>query len=86
MAVTPTPASPSGSYQMTPHDEWDYDGINEMIPGRRHEVNGAKHDVLVHFDRNGFAYTMDQASGELLVAKKYDPAVKLGESRDGSGE
>ncbi|MER8973947.1 MULTISPECIES: methanol/ethanol family PQQ-dependent dehydrogenase [unclassified Mesorhizobium] len=62
-------------YQMTPHDEWDYDGINEMILIDGMEVNGAKHDVLVHFDRNGFAYTMDRATGELLVAKKYDPAV-----------
>ncbi|TIT54723.1 MAG: PQQ-dependent dehydrogenase, methanol/ethanol family, partial [Mesorhizobium sp.] len=62
-------------YQMTPHDEWDYDGINEMILVDGMEVGGAKHDVLVHFDRNGFAYTMDRASGELLVAKKYDPAV-----------
>ncbi|MER8536150.1 methanol/ethanol family PQQ-dependent dehydrogenase [Mesorhizobium sp. M1005] len=62
-------------YQMTPHDEWDYDGINEMILVDGMEVNGTKHDVLVHFDRNGFAYTMDRATGELLVAKKYDPAV-----------
>ncbi|MER9657138.1 methanol/ethanol family PQQ-dependent dehydrogenase [Mesorhizobium sp. M0152] len=62
-------------YQMTPHDEWDFDGINEMILVDGMEVNGAKRDVLVHFDRNGFAYTMDRATGELLVAKKYDPAV-----------
>ena len=62
-------------YQMTPHDEWDYDGINEMILVDGMEVNGAKHDVLVHFDRNGFAYTMDRATGDLLVAKKYDPSV-----------
>ncbi|WP_027169433.1 methanol/ethanol family PQQ-dependent dehydrogenase [Mesorhizobium sp. WSM3224] len=62
-------------YQMTPHDEWDYDGINEMILVDDMEVKGKKHDVLVHFDRNGFAYTMDRATGELLVAKKYDPAV-----------
>src|SRR3546814_7361625 len=32
-------------------------------------------DVLVHFDRNGFAYTIDRGTGELLVAEKYDPAV-----------
>ncbi|WP_181872557.1 lanthanide-dependent methanol dehydrogenase XoxF5 [Phyllobacterium bourgognense] len=62
-------------YQMTPHDEWDYDGINEMILADGIEVDGKPRDVLVHFDRNGFAYTMDRASGELLVAKKYDPAV-----------
>ncbi len=62
-------------YQMTPHDEWDYDGVNENILVDAMEVNGAKHDVLVHFDRNGFAYTMDRGTGELLVAKKYDPTV-----------
>jgi PQQ-dependent dehydrogenase (methanol/ethanol family) len=62
-------------YQMTPHDEWDYDGVNEMILVDGMQVNGAAHDVLVHFDRNGFAYTLDRASGELLVAKKYDPKV-----------
>jgi PQQ-dependent dehydrogenase (methanol/ethanol family) len=62
-------------YQMTPHDEWDYDGVNEMILVDGMDVNGKKHDVLVHFDRNGFAYTLDRDNGALLVAKKYDPAV-----------
>jgi len=62
-------------YQMTPHDEWDYDGVNEMILVDGMDVGGAKHDVLVHFDRNGFGYTLDRNSGELLVAKKYDPKV-----------
>ncbi|MGK6311424.1 methanol/ethanol family PQQ-dependent dehydrogenase [Neorhizobium sp. DT-125] len=62
-------------YQMTPHDEWDFDGVNEMILVDDMQVNGAAHDVLVHFDRNGFAYTLDRGDGELLVAKKYDPTV-----------
>jgi len=62
-------------YQMTPHDEWDYDGVNEMILVDGMDVGGAKHDVLVHFDRNGFGYTLDRNSGELLVAKPYDPKV-----------
>ena len=61
-------------YQMTPHDEWDYDGVNEMILVDM-RVKGKKRKALVHFDRNGFAYTMDRVSGELLVAEKYDPAV-----------
>ncbi|WP_082490930.1 methanol/ethanol family PQQ-dependent dehydrogenase [Aureimonas sp. Leaf454] len=61
-------------YQMTPHDEWDFDGINEMILADI-DVDGQNRKVLAHFDRNGFAYTMDRATGELLVAKKYDPAV-----------
>lgn len=62
-------------YQMTPHDEWDFDGVNEMILVDDMQINGSPRDVLVHFDRNGFAYTMDRGTGELLVAKKYDPTV-----------
>ncbi|MCX4194105.1 PQQ-dependent dehydrogenase, methanol/ethanol family, partial [Methylophaga sp. OBS1] len=38
-------------------------------------VKGKMHKTAVHFDRNGFAYTMDRETGELLVAEKYDPAV-----------
>jgi PQQ-dependent dehydrogenase (methanol/ethanol family) len=61
-------------YQMTPHDEWDYDGVNEMILVDK-EIDGAERKLLVHFDRNGFGYTLDRETGELLVAEKYDPAV-----------
>ena len=62
------------AYQMTPHDEWDYDGINEMILTDM-KVKGKMTPALVHFDRNGFAYTMNRKTGALLVAEKYDPAV-----------
>ncbi len=61
-------------YQMTPHDEWDYDGVNEMILADLN-IGGQNRKTLVHFDRNGFGYTLDRETGELLVAEKYDPAV-----------
>ena len=62
------------AYQMTPHDEWDYDGVNENILADI-EIDGQMRKVLVHFDRNGFGYTLDRVTGELLVAEKYDPSV-----------
>jgi PQQ-dependent dehydrogenase (methanol/ethanol family) len=61
-------------YQMTPHDEWDYDGVNEMILVNQ-RIGGQDRKVLVHFDRNGFGYTLDRVTGELLVAEKFDPTV-----------
>jgi PQQ-dependent dehydrogenase (methanol/ethanol family) len=61
-------------YQMTPHDEWDYDGVNEMILADQ-SIGGATRKTLVHFDRNGLAYTLDRDNGELLVAAKFDPKV-----------
>ncbi|MPS48785.1 methanol/ethanol family PQQ-dependent dehydrogenase [Methylobacillus sp.] len=57
-------------YQLTPHDEWDYDSVNELIlwdQGRR--------KLATHFDRNGFAYTLDRQNGKLLAAEKMHPFV-----------
>ena len=59
-------------YQMTPHDEWDYDGVNEMILADL-MIGGKPVKALVHFDRNGFGYTLDRTNGKVLVAKPYGP-------------
>ncbi len=61
-------------YQMTPHDEWDFDGVNEMILADQ-QIGGQTRKTVVHFDRNGLGYTLDRTNGELLVADKYDPKV-----------
>lgn len=61
-------------YQMTPFDQWDYDGINEPILADL-EINGRMRKAVTHFDRNGFAYTLDRVTGELLVADKFDASV-----------
>ena len=61
-------------YQMTPHDEWDFDGVNEMILTDQ-QIGGANRKLLTHFDRNGLGYTLDRTNGELLVAEKFDPKV-----------
>ena len=74
-ARNPDTGMAAWAYQMTPFDEWDYDGINEMILVNGISVKGAKHNVLVHFDRNGLAYTVDRKTGIPLVAEKYDPVV-----------
>ncbi len=61
-------------YQMTPHDEWDFDGINETVLVDQ-KVKGKMRKLIVHFDRNGFGYTLDRVTGELLVAEKFDKSV-----------
>jgi lanthanide-dependent methanol dehydrogenase len=58
------------AYQKTPHDAWDYDGINENVLVDTN-VRGQMRKVLVNFDRNGFAYTLDRATGELLMAEPF---------------
>ena len=58
-------------YQFTPNDQWDFDGVNEMVLVND-SYNGIVRKLLVHFDRNGFVYTFDRISGELLEAKKFE--------------
>jgi lanthanide-dependent methanol dehydrogenase len=60
------------AYQMTPHDEWDYDGVNENILADQ-QIGGRTVKTLVHFDRNGFGYTLDRTNGRVLVAEPYGP-------------
>jgi lanthanide-dependent methanol dehydrogenase len=59
-------------YQMTPHDAWDYDGVNEMVLTDQ-MIGGKEVKALTHFDRNGFGYTLDRTNGKVLVANPYGP-------------
>jgi lanthanide-dependent methanol dehydrogenase len=61
-------------YQMTPHDEWDYDGVNEMIlVDIESRVRSARRSCTS--TATASPTRMDRVTGELLVAEKYDPAV-----------
>ena len=47
-------------YQTTPHDGWDFDGVNEFVT---FDMNG--HRVGAKADRNGFFYVIDAKNGKL---------------------
>ena len=70
LARHPGDGSLAWAYQFTPHDNWDYDSNAEMILAEL-PVAGRPRKVLVHFDKNGFAYTLDRATGEVLVAEPF---------------
>ena len=57
-------------YQWSPHDLWDYDGINEQIlldlP-----LGGQTRKVLVRPERNGYIYVLDRTTGEVLSADMF---------------
>jgi lanthanide-dependent methanol dehydrogenase len=58
------------AYQWSPHDLWDYDGINEQIlldlPS-----DGQTRKVLLRPERNGYIYVMDRVTGEVLSADPF---------------
>ena len=69
-ARNPDTGQAKWAYQKTPHDAWDYDGINENVLIDL-KIKGTTRKVLVNFDRNGFAYTLDRETGELLMAEPF---------------
>jgi len=70
MARRPGDGTLIWAYQFTPHDNWDYDSNAEMILVDL-AIKGRMRKVLVHFDKNGFAYTIDRTNGEVLLAEPY---------------
>jgi alcohol dehydrogenase (cytochrome c) len=64
----------SWHYQFTPHDAWDYDGVNELVFAD-YPVDGKKVPAIMQANRNGFFYVIDRANGKLLSAKQYIEGV-----------
>ncbi len=58
------------AYQTTPHDQWDYDAVNENVLMDL-PIKGQVRKTLVHFDRNAYAYTIDRTNGEVLLAAPF---------------
>lgn len=62
-------------YQKTPHDEWDYAGVNVMMLSEQQDKTGKMRKLLTHPDRNGIVYTLDRENGDLISADKIDDTV-----------
>lgn len=58
------------AYQLNPHDDHDYDGVNENILLDLN-IQGRLRKVLAHPDRNARMYIMDRATGEVLSAEAF---------------
>jgi PQQ-dependent dehydrogenase (methanol/ethanol family) len=70
LARRPADGSLVWAYQFTPFDNWDYDAPSTMILVDL-TIGGKPRKALVTFNKNGFQYTLDRATGEVLSAKPY---------------
>jgi alcohol dehydrogenase (cytochrome c) len=53
-------------FQYTPHDVWDFDGVNEAVL-----LTLKGHQAWLHADRNGFLYAIDRKSGEFIYGRPF---------------
>jgi len=70
LAINPDTGKIVWHYQTTPHDAWDYDGVNELVLVDL-DIKGQKTPVALKADRNGFFYVLDRRNGKLLSAEKF---------------
>ena len=57
-------------YQTTPHDGWDFDGVNEFIPFDA-TINGKPMKLGGKADRNGYFFVLDRTNGKFIGAHKF---------------
>jgi PQQ-dependent dehydrogenase (methanol/ethanol family) len=60
------------AYQISAHDQWDYDEIMENILVDM-EWKGRMRKLLIHPGRTGFVFVLDRETGELLSAEPFQP-------------
>jgi len=69
VAIDPDTGKIVWHYQTTPHDGWDYDGVNEFVS---FEYKDPKTGKMIKAggkaDRNGFFFVNDRTNGKLLNA------------------
>ena len=72
VALNPDTGKLAWHYQSTPHDAWDYDGINELVLTDL-SIDGRMTPVALKADRNGFFYVINRQTGKLISAKPFVP-------------
>jgi alcohol dehydrogenase (cytochrome c) len=70
IAIDPGTGKLRWHFQYTPHDMWDWDGINELVFAEL-QRGGRAVPAIVHADRNGHFYALERATGKFLYAKPF---------------
>lgn len=71
-------------FQTTPHDGWDYDGVNEFIPFEL-QKDGKTIKAGATADRNGFFYVLDRTNGKFISAAPFVSKISWASGIDGNG-
>ncbi|MCW2248805.1 alcohol dehydrogenase (cytochrome c) [Azospirillum fermentarium] len=70
LAIDPNTGEIKWHYQTTPHDGWDFDGVNELVSFDL-KKDGKVIKAGAKADRNGFFYVLDRTNGKLINASPF---------------
>ncbi len=84
IAINPENGEIEWGFQSTPHDGWDYDGVNEFISFDMN-VDGETVKAGATADRNGFFYVLDRTNGEFISGTPFVKDITWAEGIDENG-
>ena len=67
LALDPDTGKIVWHFQTTPHDGWDFDGVNELV-SFDYKQNGKTIKAAATADRNGFMYVLNRENGDFIRA------------------
>lgn len=82
LAINPEDGKIKWHYQWTPHDGWDFDGVNEFVSFDLKQADGKVIKAGGHADRNGFFYVLDRTNGKLINATPFVNKITWAEKID----
>jgi alcohol dehydrogenase (cytochrome c) len=84
VALDPETGQLQWSFQVIPHDLWDYDAANELVLVDI-EVEGNPVKALLQANKNGYVYALDRTDGRLLYAKPFVARINWTTGLDATG-
>ncbi|ODU20001.1 MAG: dehydrogenase [Sphingomonas sp. SCN 67-18] len=84
LAIDPDTGEIKWHFQTTPHDGWDFDGVNEFIPFDAMR-NGKMMKLGAKADRNGYFFVLDRTNGKFLSATPFVSKITWADGFDKNG-
>jgi len=84
LAIDPDTGEIKWHYQYTPHDGWDFDGVNEFIPFDA-TINGKPMKLGAQANRNGFFFVLDRTNGKFISATPFVSKITWATGYDKKG-
>jgi alcohol dehydrogenase (cytochrome c) len=86
LAIKPETGEIVWHFQTTPHDGWDFDGVNELISFDYKDKNGKTIKAAATADRNGFFYVLDRTNGKFITANPFVSNITWAKGIDKDGK
>ncbi|WP_044872358.1 methanol/ethanol family PQQ-dependent dehydrogenase [Pseudomonas sp. LFM046] len=84
LALNPDDGSIKWHFQTTPHDGWDFDGVNELV-SFDYKDGGKTVKAAATADRNGFFYVLDRTNGKFIRGFPFVDVVTWAKGLDKDG-